>query len=256
MRNAHPDVLVIEPVGTSFTIEQVRDLEAELPLTPKEKPVKIRILTDFELATREAQNALLKTLEEPPPHALLFLTAAERDLLAPTIVSRCQTLNLRSVPAQEIEASLLAHGVPPGEAQALSLQAQGRPGWALRALADPSLRQRRGEALRSTRELIAQRRADRLRYSELLGTQERASVLEVLGLWKLWWHDLLLTVSGATTGYALTADERRDMPTALAPDDIARFIKQLNEIETMIQRNVNIRLALNVLVLRMPYLVR
>ncbi|MGQ9555833.1 MAG: DNA polymerase III subunit [Anaerolineae bacterium] len=254
-RNTHPDVIVIEPAGASFTIEQVRDLEAELPLTPKEKPVKIRILTDFELATREAQNALLKTLEEPPAHALLFLTASEGDLLAPTIVSRCQTLSLRSVPTKEIEAGLLTHGAPPGEAQALSLQAHGRPGWALRALADPGLRQRRAEALRSTKELIGQRRAERLRYAESLGTQERASVLEVLGWWKLWWHDLLLIASGATTGYALTADEHQDMPTAFTLGDVTRFMKQLNEIEAMIQRNANIRLALNVLVLRMPYLV-
>ena len=255
-RNAHPDVAVTEPAGTSFSIEQVRDLEAELPLTPKESLRKTRVLAGFELATREAQNALLKTLEEPPAHALLFLTASEPDLLAPTIASRCQTLSLRPVPTNEIEAGLLARGVPPGEAEALAAQAMGRPGWALRALADPGLRESRANALKGVRELLSQRRAQRLRYSESLAALERSKVLEILGLWRMWWHDLLLTCSGAARGYMLTEGERQGLPSALTPGDVARFMKQLGEIEAMIQRNVNTRLALNVLVLRMPYLAK
>jgi len=253
-RSAYPDVLVIEPGGSSFTIEQVRELEAELPLTPREGSVKTRILCGFDAATREAQNALLKTLEEPPSHALLFLTAAERDLLAPTIISRCQTLAMRPVPAAELTQALEERGLPPAEAEALARQSSGRPGWALRALEDPGLRERRALALRDAGELLNCRPAARLAYSEALGVKDRSVVIELLRLWQLWWHDELLVCEGAKAGFVLAPDERPPCVASLAAGDAARFLRHLAEIEAMIQRNVNLRLALNVLVLRMPHL--
>lgn len=252
-RNAHPDVTVIEPAGASFTIEQVRELEAELPLTPLEGRFKVRVLAGFESATREAQNALLKTLEEPPGHALLFLTATDQDSLVPTIVSRCQTLRLRPVPREEMLPLLTAQGATAEEAGALALESAGRPGWALRALTEPALRRQRQEAFAALGRLLAQRRAARLRYAETLGAQERAQLLETLRLWQMWWHDLLLAGAGAESGYLLLPEERGRGAEGLSPAEVARFLGQLGETAQMIERNVNARLAMNVLVLRMPY---
>ena len=78
-------------------------------------------------------------------------------------------------------------------------------------------------------------------------------MLEALRLWELWWHDLLLVSSGAASGYALAEDERPVSSAGLCPGSVARFLDDLCEIRDMTQRNANVRLALSVLVLRMPH---
>ncbi|MHB0875991.1 MAG: DNA polymerase III subunit [Anaerolineae bacterium] len=251
-RGAFPDVAVVEPAGAAFSIEQVRDLSAELPLSPLETVRKVRILAGFESATREAQNALLKTLEEPPSHALLFLTAPEAEAMVPTIASRCQTLKLRPVPVPELAAGLRARGVEAEEAEALALASGGRPGWALQALTDPNLRGERAKGLSALGTMLSRRRAGRLKLSESLGAMERPKLLDMLGLWQQWWHDLLLLTVGAEDGYALPVAERPSSAATLAPADIAAFLAHLTEAERMILRNGNTRLVMNVLSLRMP----
>jgi len=248
----HPDVSVIEPAGAAFTIDQVRELSAELPLSPLELDRKVRVLAGFELATREAQNALLKTLEEPPAHAVLFLTAPEVADVAPTISSRCQILRLRPVPAAELATGLRVQGVPDGEAEALALASRGRPGWALAALADPSLLEERQKSLGNLTTMLGQRRSARLRLSEALAAQERAKLVEMLNLWQMWWHDMLLLAIGAKDGYVLPRGERPADPGTLTPEHAATFLGQLTSAEDMIRRNGNTRLVMNVLALHMP----
>lgn len=253
-RGTHQDVVLVAPAATNFVIDQVRELGEELSLSPRESCFKVRILSEFDSATREAQNALLKTLEEPPAHAILILTASDRQALAPTIVSRCQVLNLKLVPPAEIRDGLVERGMPPGEAASLAVQAGGRPGWALRALEDAELQSRRSQDLADTALLVTQGRAQRLRYSEDLGKRDRAEVLDTLRLWKAWWHDQLLASAGAEAGYLLPPEERAVSLPLPSTEKTAAFMRSLNEIEDLIERNVNVRLALNVLMLRMPHL--
>lgn len=87
-----PDVQIFENQN-SIGIEEVRELERILSLKPFAKPPKIAII-QAELLTTEAQTALLKTLEEPPGETIFFLHAPNGNLLLPTILSRCQTVQL------------------------------------------------------------------------------------------------------------------------------------------------------------------
>src|SRR5690606_31250577 len=82
-----------------------------------------------------AANAFLKTLEEPPPFAVLVLTTRDKELLLPTILSRCQALPLRPVPAERIERFLRDRlGVNPDRAALVARISNGRVGWAVRAV--------------------------------------------------------------------------------------------------------------------------
>jgi DNA polymerase-3 subunit delta' len=92
LAGTHPDLLVVEPDGQFIKIEQVRDLQAALTLTAWSGPRKIALIDRAERLNQEAANALLKTLEEPPPASLLILISAVPDDLLPTIRSRCQTV--------------------------------------------------------------------------------------------------------------------------------------------------------------------
>lgn len=98
----HPDLLVVEP-SPSVTINQIRAIKRGLAMKPYSAPVKIVLISEAEKITLPAQNALLKTLEEPPGEAIIFLLSPTKGLLLPTIVSRCQITQLSSKPEVEID---------------------------------------------------------------------------------------------------------------------------------------------------------
>ena len=102
----YPDVQIIAAEKNTIQIEQVRALQADAALSPLEGRRKIFIIREIERATLPAANALLKTLEEPPPQVILLLTSTRRDQVLPTILSRCQIVALRPLPLEQVQAAL------------------------------------------------------------------------------------------------------------------------------------------------------
>lgn len=94
----NPDILFLQEED-SIKIEQIRQLQKELALKPISLPLKVALIHAAEKLTLPAQNALLKTLEEPPLKTILILTAPHPELLLPTIVSRCQIVKLTPSPS-------------------------------------------------------------------------------------------------------------------------------------------------------------
>lgn len=92
----HPDITKIEAEKNSIGIDLIRNLKRQIAYKPFESDHKIIIIEEAEKLTIEAQNALLKTLEEPPNATILILTTKNYDLLLPTIISRCQLIFLGS----------------------------------------------------------------------------------------------------------------------------------------------------------------
>ena len=106
----HPDLMLVRPLEDSrqIRIEQVRELSAELALTSHGGGYKVGLITPADALNRFAANALLKTLEEPPPRTLLVLVATQPSRLPPTVISRCQRLRLRAPTREEGVAWLTA----------------------------------------------------------------------------------------------------------------------------------------------------
>src|SRR5205085_6591389 len=116
-------------------------------LLPFEGRRKVYVMLDAEDMPPAAQNTLLKTLEEPAPTVCLILTAATARALLPTVVSRCQQIQLRAPSTAAISEALIElKGSDPAEAEKLAELANGRIGWALSAVEDPSLLELRGSA--------------------------------------------------------------------------------------------------------------
>jgi DNA polymerase III subunit delta' len=94
----HPDLARVQPLegSTQIRIEQLRELSAELALTAHQGGYKVGILSPADSMNRFAANALLKTLEEPPPGTLLILVATQPSRLPATILSRCQRVRVRA----------------------------------------------------------------------------------------------------------------------------------------------------------------
>jgi DNA polymerase-3 subunit delta' len=134
----HPDfTYVSRPVGRSeVLIDQVRDLIARLGIQPARAPVRMAIVNDAETLGEPAQNALLKTLEEPPGHAIIIMVTASERALLDTVRSRMRTVRFPALQAADLEAILARHGgIDKARASAIALLARGSAANAI-ALAD------------------------------------------------------------------------------------------------------------------------
>ena len=135
-RGVHPDVLVVEPGDNgSIKIEQVRDLVDRAAYRPFEGRRRVVIIDDADTLQPAAQNALLKTLEEPPSSSLFFLVTARPDMLLPTVRSRCPVLRFMPLGPHDIAAALVARGYRDAEAHAVSAMVDGSLGRAIEASA-------------------------------------------------------------------------------------------------------------------------
>ena len=102
-----PDVLILKAEeGKAVGIDRIRELSRQLSLKPAQEKQKIAVLLEAQHLTTEAQNALLKTLEEPPAHSLLVLTSPTPEALLPTIVSRCAIKKLKAKPELDFDSRL------------------------------------------------------------------------------------------------------------------------------------------------------
>ena len=102
----NPDFLCIEPDGNSIKIEQIRNLQKEIQEKPIISNKKVYIIDDADLMTKEAQNCLLKTLEEPPEFAVILLIGSNENAFLPTIKSRCMILHFNRLSDSEIKSYL------------------------------------------------------------------------------------------------------------------------------------------------------
>jgi DNA polymerase III subunit delta' len=137
-RGVHPDVLIIEPGETgAIKIDQVRDAIERSAYRPFEGRRRVVIVDDADAMAGEAQNAMLKTLEEPPSASTFVLVTSRPDVLLPTVRSRCQHLRFGRLSPADIAAVLeRGHGYSSADAHAAAAAADGSIGRALEGSSD------------------------------------------------------------------------------------------------------------------------
>ncbi len=252
-RGLHADFQIVAPEGRSIKIEAIRDLQQELHLRPLEARYRVAIIQDIQSATDHAADALLKTLEEPPATTRLLLTADVAEKVVPTIVSRCQVVPLRPVPAWEIAVALAERfDLAPDEADILARLSGGRPGWALEAAQNPDFLAARRQSLDGLLAVLRADRTGRFAASEELSRSE--ALPQVLDTWQSLWRDVLLMVEASHVP-PVNADRLADLQwlaAAVTPDEARRALRAVRHTLEALDRNANIRLALDVLMLDMP----
>ena len=134
-RGTHPDVIVISPGDMgSIKIEPVRDAIAKAGYRPFEGRRRAVIIDEAAALTTDAQDALLKTLEEPPPSTICILVASTPDALLPTVLSRCSMVRFGPLSADEVARVLMRdHEYEEPDARAAAADADGSVGRALEA---------------------------------------------------------------------------------------------------------------------------
>jgi DNA polymerase-3 subunit delta' len=261
----HPDVRLVQPEISgrgklTIKIEQIRELQKELNLSPYEARYRVAILQRFDKANLNAANAFLKTLEEPPEKVILLLTANDMDSLLPTIASRCRTVALRPLPATLLEESLMARwGVHAEEAQQLSRLADGRLGWAVAASQEEEILQTRQKQFSQLREVLKGSRVARFALADKLARKPEL-LPELLKMWLSWWRDLaLLAHRQRNIGpiVPLTNIDLRieltDYADRWSVASIMLGLKQTDLALWQLERNGNTRLVMENLFLAYPH---
>ncbi len=265
-RGQHADVLSIgvtkseegAPARTVIGIADVKDALRQASLKPYEGVCTVIIFDGAEAMSEEAANALLKTLEEPPPQVVILLLTTDEEALLSTIRSRCRLLSLLPVPKAQLVDTLVAERqAAPDEAEKLAKLSRGCLGWAITALEDAQVMERRQEDLERVRQTCEGGLDLRFSYASDLATRftrDRESTRESLYLWMRWWRDLLLIKEGAEE-YVHNSDclsQLRLQASGLTSARIVGFIKDLHQTLEAMDRNANPRLALEVLMLHLP----
>ncbi len=262
----HPDVGIIQLAETAedqssrktISVDQIRDLQYSINLKPYENGYRMIIVDGAENMSAGAANALLKSLEEPPPSTVFILLAVEENLLLPTIHSRCQRLELEPMPVQTLQQVLVEQwGAPHEQADLLARFSHGCIGWAISALSEESILEERSGNLENLISLTRSDISERFRFAAELAAEfakSRMVVRERLELWLTWWRDLLLLKNDCAE-FIVNAD-RKDMLQQQAAQcglsAIGKAIRSIQETMQQLDQNANARLALEVLMLNIP----
>jgi DNA polymerase-3 subunit delta' len=222
------------------------------------------LLLDFHTATDQASNALLKTLEEPPPNVILILTAESKETLLPTIVSRCEVIALRTVATDDIAAFLVSQGESQERSFLLAGIASGRPGWAISVLKNPTILEKREQLLDELTKLIAENRQNRFAYvrdwNDSLRKQfpvlddRRKECISVLELWLGYWRDVMLVALGnmEPKGNPDRKDDIDIHSRGIPKTRIMQILGSLQDTIVAVDKNANIQLALEALMIDLP----
>lgn len=248
----HPDVHLDEE-RQPLRIEGARALQHALALAPSEAPNRVAVLGEIEAASPGAANSLLKTLEEPPPHAVIILTATDEDDVLPTIRSRCRTVRLRGTPPAVLAAALQDRGEPPETARLVARLSGGRYGRALDLAAQPEALGTRNAWLDDLEQALAASRVERL---DMAGRLARSGddLRQGLLTWCGWWRDLLLVQHAVEQGVAnvdrLPSLQR--LADHLSPNQSVRALRACQATLRQIAARASSELALEVLLLALP----
>jgi DNA polymerase-3 subunit delta' len=260
-RGLHTDVKVVEidiDTGVTIKIDQVLEMQREISLAPFEGASRVVIFDESERLTEDAANTLLKTLEEPPDRVLMLLLASDTGAVAPTLSSRCQLLELKRVSGATIVDALIRNNdVEAPLADQIARIARGRPGWAFRAASDPEILENLSSKLEELEQIVAGDIEERFAHAAGIASafgKDRVAGRGDLDMWLDWWRDLMLVKAG-TPEFMIHVSRLEIMRAAsakLTTEQIARAIAAIRETASLMERNVNSRLALEQLFLSLP----
>ena len=209
VKERHPDFRLVPPTDSDGNVDRTNgvlrseaaaELIHEAALRPVEGHYKVFLVQDAHLANATFSNKILKTLEEPPAHVVICVTATGAADLLPTIVSRCEVIELRPLSVAAARGGLVrGWQVEPTRAELLARLCNGRLGWAVRQLKDETGAATRSETLAEISRLVSANRIERLRFAEkTAANRDNLRLFNMLELWVTWWRDVLLAQHGCT----------------------------------------------------------
>jgi len=257
-RMEHPDLfpITVEEGSKQIKIDQVREMVRNLSLSPYEAARRFGLLINFELANRNSQNSLLKTLEEPPGSVILILTAVSASSLFETVASRCEEIKLNPVPIHTTSQGLEdLYKIPGNQADFLAHISAGKPELALAYHQDPEVLERRNTLLDQHYEILKGDSVDRFAYANRL-VKDPVQVQEMINTWSSIWHDILLKVGKSDTPIR-NIDREGEIQTIINLVDLKTAksaVKLFQRAHSLLQKNANLKLTVEDLLIQLPTL--
>lgn len=250
----HPDIIrVLHEKPNTIGVEDIRtQINQDIVIKPYSSPHKVYIMNEGEKMTPQAQNALLKTLEEPPAYAVIIILTTNIDAMLPTILSRCVCLHMKPAPDEEIRTYLMEQlKVPDYKADVCVAFARGNVG--------------KAKALATSEEFdnIKADAVSLLKYIAEMDTSEMVDAIKKISEYKLniddyldiiavWYRDVLLFKATNDANHLIFKDEIqyiRKVADKSSYEGIEYIIQAIERSKSRLKANVNFDLTMELLLL-------
>ena len=251
----HPDIKYITHDKTSISVNDIRQqLNNDISIKPYSSEYKIYIIPDANKMTEQAQNALLKTIEEPPVYAIIILLTENCDSLLPTIRSRCVTLTMNPVEKDKICTYLEnKFQLEPEQAQIAANYCQGNIGKAIRFASSSDFIEMKNQVLKLLKNL------DSMDIASIIDTIKEFSthkndINDYLDLMLLWYRDVLMFKVTKDANLLLYSDEYSaisEQATKRDYENIENIIAAIDKAKVRLKANVNFDVTIELMILAM-----
>lgn len=249
----HPDVIYVRGEKKNIVVDEIREQILEtVDLKPYHYQKKIYIIEKADTMNVQAQNALLKTLEEPPAYAVFLLLAERAEAFLPTILSRVVTMKLRPL-SEEVIADYLTEKafLSAEESHVLAAYAQGRIGQAMELMEDETFREMRQDILGKLEALPSMPEGEAYLLAKELEVYKND--LRFLDIMELWYRDLLAAKSLREERYLIQKDQKDAIfRGATEPaEKLAKKAHAVRQARVRLGQNANFRLTLEVMLMEL-----
>ena len=241
----------------SISVDDIRgQVNGDIQIKPYSSPYKIYIIDEAEKLTQQAQNALLKTIEEPPAYAIIMLLTANEGMLLPTIKSRCVTLTMKPVPLPLIRQYLMEElQIPDYRADICAAFSQGNVGKAKRLALSDSFGEMLEHALHMVKYISEMEPSDLVEDLKKINTY-KMDIQDYLDLLTVWYRDVLMFKVTKDMNLLIFKDEYKMINETGEKVDYAgleAILAAIDTARTRLNANVNMELAMELLLLTMKH---
>ena len=250
----HPDIIFVSSDKRSIGVEDIRDqVGSAVHIRPYKYKHKIFILDNADKMSVQAQNALLKTLEEPPSYAVFLLISTNINNFLPTILSRCVTLKLKPLPVELVARYLADKGIEHSDMLSVSIASGGSIGKACRLIADDTFNEQKKEIHDLLNNLPGSNLWDILLLAKRLEKFKDHSA-QMLEFMHIWYRDALIHKATGSSARFMQKDSEREIIAFSERMSFKKLVQGLDGIISAgysLRYNSNYLLTMEVMLMRM-----
>lgn len=247
-----PDIIYVTHEKASLGVDDIRQqVNQDVAIKPYSSARKIYIIPDGEKMTEQAQNALLKTIEEPPEYAVFLLLTENSNTFLPTILSRCVTLQLKPVDAKLIKKFLMEKKqIPDYLAELSAAFSQGNVGKAIRYASSEEFIEMKKDTIHVLTHVDDMKNYEIMQFIKKMA-EKKGEVDDYLDLMLLWYRDVLMFKVTQDTNGLLFVDEIsniRKQAQSKQYEGIEVIIQAIEKAKVRLKANVNFDTAMELMI--------
>ena len=245
-----PDYIEITPDGNSIKIAQIRKLQSDILVKPY-KSYKIYVIDEAQKMTVEAQNALLKTLEEPPKYAIIILITNNKESLLDTIKSRCEIIKFTPIPLVEVADYLTQTGVDKNRASLLANFSRGSMQKAIELSESEDFHIMRDEVQKYVEAFLTGSMLDIMDIQSSI-EKYKDNITNVLDLLVNYFRDIMMVKENVDSSMIINLDRLvfiKNMSTKITYSQLSKIIDIIEETKNKLRSNCNFNISIQVMTL-------